>query len=609
MKLWSRALAVPATVLPAVLAACGAQQAGSGVAHNQLAAASVPAYDHIFVIMEENKDYSQIIGSSAAPYLNSLASQGASASNMDAVTHPSLNNYLADVSGQTYTTVPPAVGSPINDTCTPTDSGCSTTATNLFDEMEASGRTWGAYMEDMPSACYTSYSSGNYLERHNPVPYFSQIRDSASRCANDKPYTALAGDLASAATTPNFAWITPNLQDDMHSGTISQGDTWAQNNVPQILSSPAWTTQHSLLVITWDESSGPNDGNHIPFIALSSDGSIAPGTVDSTHYTMYSFLRTVEDAWGLPPMHAGDSGASGMSALFTGTPSPSPSPTRSSSRSPSPSPTGTLPPQHPLRAAFVYPWYPENWGQGGTYPKSHWRPVAGYYSEDSKAQIERQITELNYGRIQHGILSWWGQGSKTDQRVAPILADSAGRDMYWSLYYEPAYTSQTALSGDLAYIYSHYASDPHYWVYDGKPVLFVYSRSVSSCTGVANWMAANAGRFFIDTQVFTGYRNCAVQPDSWHQYSPAVRSDEQAGYSYAVSPGFWKYDETSARLARSVKAFRSAVAAMVASKEPFQLVTTFNEWNEGTAVEPATAWASPSGYGQYLDALHAYPTN
>lgn len=607
MKPWPRVLAVPAATLLAVLAACGAQQARTGVAHARLTAASVPAYDHIFMIMEENKDYSQIIGSSAAPYLNSLLSQGASASNMDAITHPSVNNYLADVSGQTYKTVPPAVGSPINDTCTPADSGCSTTATNVFDEIEASGRTWGTYMEDMPSACYTTYRSANYRERHNPVPYFSPIRDSASRCANDKPYTALAGDLASAATTPDFVWITPNLQDDMHDGTIGQGDAWARSNVPQILSSPAWTTQHSLLVITWDENAGQNDGNHIPFIALSSDGSIAPGTVDSAHYTMYSFLRTVEDAWGLPPMHAGDSGASDMSALFTGTPAPSPTP--AGTPSPSPAPTGTPPPQLPLRAAFVYPWYPENWTNGSTYPKSHWRPVAGYYSEDSKAEIERQITELNYGHIQHGILSWWGQGSKTDQRVAPILADSAGQDMYWSLYYEPAYTSQAALSSDLAYIYSHYTSDPHYWIYDGKPVLFVYSRSVSSCTGAANWMAANAGRFFIDAQVFAGYRNCAVQPDSWHQYSPAVRSDEQAGYSYTVSPGYWKYDETSARLARSVSAFRSAVAAMVASKEPFQLVTTFNEWNEGTAIEPATAWASPSGYGQYLDVLHAYPTN
>ena len=608
MKPWSRALAVPAAVLLAALAACDPQHARNVAAPTSDATASIPAYDHIFVIMEENKDYSQIIGSSAAPYLNSLLSHGASASSMDAVTHPSVNNYLADVSGQTYTTVPPAVGSPINDTGTPTDSGCSTTATNLFDEVEGSGRTWGAYMEDMPSPCYTSRSSGNYLERHNPVPYFSQIRDSASRCANDKPYTALAGDLASAATTPNFVWITPNLQHDMHNGTIQQGDAWARGNVPQILSSPAWTTQRSLLVITWDENANQNDGNHIPFIALSSDGSIAPGTVDPAHYSMYSFLRTVEDAWALPPMHAGDSGAGDMSALFTGTPSPSPSPSQTSP-SPSPTATGTPPPQLPLRAAFVYPWYPENWSQGGTFPKSHWQPVAGYYSEDSKATIERQITELNYGRIQHGILSWWGQGSKTDQRVAPILADSAGRDMYWSLYYEPAYTSQAALSSDLSYIHSHYASDPHYWVYDGKPVLFVYSRSVSSCTGVANWMAANAGRFFIDAQVFAGYRNCAVQPDSWHQYSPATRSDDQAGYSYSVSPGFWKYGETRARLARSVSAFRSAVAAMVASKEPFQLVTTFNEWNEGTAVEPATAWASPSGYGQYLDVLHAYPTN
>jgi hypothetical protein len=104
-------------------------------------------------------------------------------------------------------------------------------------------------------------------------------------------------------------------------------------------------------------------------------------------------------------------------------------------------------------------------------------------------------------------------------------------------------------------------------------------------------------------KVFPGYAGCSSQPDQWHQYSPAVAEDEQAGHSFAISPGFW-LATGSVRLARDLTRWRADVRAMVASNEPWQLVTTFNEWGEGTAVESATEWASPSGYGAYLDALH-----
>jgi hypothetical protein len=109
---------------------------------------------------------------------------------------------------------------------------------------------------------------------------------------------------------------------------------------------------------------------------------------------------------------------------------------------------------------------------------------------------------------------------------------------------------------------------------------------------------------YVVLKVFAGYKTCASQPASWHQYSPAAAADSQAGYSYAIAPGFWLKGQT-VRLARDPARWTQNVTDMLASKAPWQLVTTFNEWGEGTAVESATEWPSPSGYGTYVDTLHA----
>jgi hypothetical protein len=105
-------------------------------------------------------------------------------------------------------------------------------------------------------------------------------------------------------------------------------------------------------------------------------------------------------------------------------------------------------------------------------------------------------------------------------------------------------------------------------------------------------------------KVFPGYATCANQPDSWHQYSPAVAADQQGTLSYAISPGFWLKGQT-VRLARDINRWAQNVKDMVASGANWQLVTTFSEWGEGTIVEPAAEWVSSSGYGQYLDLLHS----
>ncbi len=295
----------------------------------EAAAGTMPTFQHIFIVVEENHSYSEIIGSTAAPYINSLTSQNGLATNYFAISHPSLPNYLALTGGSTFG---------MTTDCAPTS--CPVNAANIADRVEASGRTWKAYEESMPSACYLS-DSGEYVPKHNPFVYYADIQGNASRCqSHDVPYSQLATDLASDSTTPNYVFITPNLCDDMHDCSVSTGDKWLQSNLPAIFTSPAWTTQTSLMLITWDEDDG-NASNHVATLVIGP--SVIPGYLSSTVYNHYSLLKTLEQDWSLAALTTNDSGATAMSDFFgaSSSSSPSPSPPSSPSPSSSPSPVAT----------------------------------------------------------------------------------------------------------------------------------------------------------------------------------------------------------------------------------------------------------------------------
>jgi len=257
-----------------------------------------------------------------------------------------------------------------------------------------------------------------------------------------------------------------------------------------------------------------------------------------------------------------------------------------------------------IRAAFTYPWKPRTWYSGNRY--TPW--LGSPYTSADLDVIRSQISQLEYGKFQAAISSWWGQGDLTDANLKLQLAAAKGTSMMYCIYYEP--TIDHAAS-DLDYLFNNYANDANYLKVNGKPVVFIYNTSVKNCTDVATWERYNNGRFYLNFQVFSGYTNCSVKGESYHQYGAFYSTqnpgqDHQKNYCFSVCPGFWKYNEGQPRLARDPVRFAANVAAMVASNEPWQVVISLDEQGEGTGVEPAMEWQSASGMGVYLDILAAH---
>ena len=228
---------------------------------------------------------------SSAPYLNGLANSNALGTQVYAISHPSLPNYLALAGGSTYG---------VTTDCTT----CYVSGSNLADQIEASGRTFRAYLEGMPSPCFVG-DSYPYMQKHNPWIYFDDMRTNATRCAADLvPYSQLSTDLTNN-TVPNFVWITPNMCNDMHDCSIASGDAWLSQQVPAILNSAAFKNG-GVLFLTWDEGNTyaacctDAAGGRVATIVVSPLGKTAYQS--SVPETLYGLLRTIEDAWSLPEL-------------------------------------------------------------------------------------------------------------------------------------------------------------------------------------------------------------------------------------------------------------------------------------------------------------------
>ncbi len=328
------------------------------------ASAAPPPIKHVFVIVLENKDYDATFGpGSKAPYLaKTLVSQGQLLPRYYGIGHESLDNYIAMVSGQgpnpqtqadcqVYTEFTPgtigADGQALGQGCV-----YPPAVKTIADQLEAKGLTWKGYMEDMKTPCrhpaigapddtQTASASNQYAARHNPFVYFHSIIDRPVCAQRDVPIEQLTTDLASAGTTPNFSFITPDLCHDGHDepckgvnepGGLVSADQFLRTWVPRITGSPAFQND-GLLVVTFDESESgaddccnepsgpntPNNGGPTPGNGGGRTGAVLlspfvrPGVANDTPYNHYGLLRSVEDVFGLD--HLGYAGRPDLKAF------------------------------------------------------------------------------------------------------------------------------------------------------------------------------------------------------------------------------------------------------------------------------------------------------
>lgn len=248
----------------------------------------VPKFEHIVLIVMENRSYEEIVGSKNAPFANTLIKEGGLATNYYAITHPSLPNYIALLGGSTFG---------INKNCM----NCFIKKTNLIDQLEKAHITWKAYFESMPGPCFLG-STYPYTRKYNSFVYFTDIIKNKNRCNNIVPYSQLSKDIKNSSTLPDFIWISPNLCSDTHYCPVTTGDKWLAREVPKILNSPIFREQNSLLIITWDEAEKKSSKNHVATIFV---GPMVKNNYESDkYYNHYSLLRTIEASWGISPMNA-----------------------------------------------------------------------------------------------------------------------------------------------------------------------------------------------------------------------------------------------------------------------------------------------------------------
>jgi acid phosphatase len=265
----------------------------------------VPPMGHVIVVVEENSDYSSVIGNSSMPYLNGLAQQYALATKYYAVTHPSIGNYFMMTVGKIITN---------NDSYSTVVSD-----DNIIRRLIAAGKTWKSYAEDLPSAGYTGGDVGDYARKHNVIALLSDVVNDATQRDNLVPFSQFATDLASG-NLPDYSFVVPNLCNDAHSCSLATADQWLQTNIAPLVNNAAFQ-RDGLLVITFDEagSDDTNGGGHVPCVIVSPKAK--RGYQGTGVYEHQSLLRLTAEALGVRPPNAAAT-APDMGEFFqtTGTP-------------------------------------------------------------------------------------------------------------------------------------------------------------------------------------------------------------------------------------------------------------------------------------------------
>lgn len=323
--------------------------------------AGVPHYDHIVVIVEENRSYATILDRNEAPAIAALAQTYGQATEMFAERHPSEPNYVAMLGGDTF-----GIADDDSWYCVPgsTRPNCKGSdkpgfavhlieGPNLASQLAAKGLGWRAYLEDLPAPGSLAIFSPEtatapaalYAAKHTGFTNFATVHADPKLATELVGFDALKSDLQSG-NVPAFAYVVPNQCNEMHGidspkapadckgeGLIRRGDAEIHELITEMQASPIWTHGNTAIVITWDEDDKADrapglpqsccvvdannpGGGHIPTIVITNHG--PRGLSDPTPYDHYSLLRTIEDAFGLDGYlrHAGDASVQPMTPLF-----------------------------------------------------------------------------------------------------------------------------------------------------------------------------------------------------------------------------------------------------------------------------------------------------
>ena len=259
-----------------------------------------PRFEHVFVLVEENKNYASVMGNQAMPYLSRLAEQYGLATRYYANTHPSIGNYFMLTVGDTITN---------ND-----EFSGVVTENNIVRELVAAGKTWKSYAEDLPSVGYTGDGPKLYARRHNPVSYLSDVVNDSVQRQRLVPFSQLATDVADH-TLPNYGFIVPNLCHDAHSCSLDSADQWLRTHVPPLIASPPFK-KDGLLIIVFDESDDDTTGGGGRIVWVGVSPKAKRGYRSATRYQHESTLRLAAEALGLTKFPAAAATAPSMAEFF-----------------------------------------------------------------------------------------------------------------------------------------------------------------------------------------------------------------------------------------------------------------------------------------------------
>jgi acid phosphatase len=301
----------PVLLLAAVGLRCGSGGGSSSLIDPSSQAKQIPIVSHVFLLVEENHAYGDVIGNGAMPYTNHLAQQYSLATQYYANVHNSLPDYFILT-----------VGNPItnNDLYTGT-----VTVDNVVRALTAAGKSWRAYAESVPGSGYMGPSAIPYARDHNPFTYFSDVQSSAAQAAAIVPFSQLAADLQNNSLA-DYSMIIPNLANDGHDcpneasycsdiNKVAAIDSWIESNIGPLLASAEF--ENSVLIYTWDESvitDTANGGGHVATILISPK--VKQGYQSTTFYQHQSTLRLTMQLLGVTDYPGAAATAPDMAEFF-----------------------------------------------------------------------------------------------------------------------------------------------------------------------------------------------------------------------------------------------------------------------------------------------------